>query len=152
MGFALIAAACLFFMKQLELFPLGGDALGVSGSRLAIAVGVNAVLGALMTLGIGMFAPVMILVTMLGMNPKVAFPIMMSSCAFLMPVAALRFIREKSFAMRPALGLAIGGIPAVLLAAYIVKEIPLYWVRWLVIVVVLYAASTMLRSAYAKED
>jgi uncharacterized membrane protein YfcA len=149
MGCALIAAAGLLLMTQLQLFPVGGDALGATGWKLAVAVAVNAVLGALMTLGIGMFAPVMILVTLLGMNPRVAFPIMMSSCAFLMPVAALQFIREKSYAMRPALGLAVGGVPAVLLAAFIVKELPLYALRWLVIVVVLYTASAMLRSAFA---
>jgi uncharacterized membrane protein YfcA len=82
------------------------------------------------------------------MNPTVAFPIMMGSCAFLMPVGSLRFIREKSYSPRAALGLAIGGIPAVLLAAYIVKTLDLYYVRWLVIVVVIYTSISMLWSAY----
>ena len=95
----------------------------------------------------------MILVSLLGMNPKAAFPIMMGSCAFLMPVGSLRFIRERSYSMRAALGLLVGGIPAVLLAAYIVKELPLYAVRWLVIVVVVYTSVSMLWSALAaKED
>ena len=93
----------------------------------------------------------MILVSLLGMNPKAAFPIMMGSCAFLMPVGSLRFIRERSYSLRAALGLAIGGVPGVLLAAYIVKELPLYAVRWLVIVVVIYTAVTLLRSAGATE-
>src|SRR5512146_396366 len=91
----------------------------------------------------------MILVSLLGMNPKAAFPIMMGSCAFLMPVGSLRFIREQSYSLRAALGLAIGGVPGVLLAAYIVKELPLYAVRWLVIVVVVYTALTLLASARA---
>lgn len=72
---------------------------------------------------------------------------MMGSCAFLMPIGSLRFIRERSYSLRVALGLAIGGVPGVLLAAYIVKSLPLYAVRWLVIVVVLYAAVTLLLSA-----
>ena len=75
-----------------------------------------------MSLGIGLYAPCMILVSLLGMNPTAAFPIMMGSCAFLMPVGSLRFIRERCYGLRAALGLAIGGIPGVLLAAFIVKN------------------------------
>ena len=149
MGMALLAAAGFFLMKQLNLFPAGADVIGVRGAKLAMAVGGNFVLGALMTLGIGLYAPCMTLVGLLGMSERTAFPIMMGSCAFLMPVGSLRFIREQSYSLRSALGLAIGGIPAVLVAAYIVKELPLYWVRWLVIVVVVYTAITMLMSAAA---
>jgi uncharacterized membrane protein YfcA len=151
MGSALLVAALLMLMTQLGLFPPGSDALGVRGVKFLVAVGGNFMLGALMTLGIGLYAPCMILISLLGMNPRAAFPIMMGSCAFLMPVGSLRFIREESYSLRPALGLALGGIPAVLVAAYIVKELPLYWVRWLVIVVVVYTAITMLRSAFAAE-
>src|SRR5215813_9017521 len=147
MGIALLAAAGLMFMTQLKLFPGGGDALGVTGIKFVIAVSVNFLLGALMTLGIGLYAPCMILVSLLGMNPKAAFPIMMGSCAFLMPVGSFRFMREKSYSRRAAFGLAIGGIPGVLLAAYIVKELPLDMVRWLVIAVVIYTSVMMLRAA-----
>jgi uncharacterized membrane protein YfcA len=147
MGAALLAAAAFMLMRQLGLFPAGSEAIGVSGARLALAIAGNLFLGALMTLGIGLYAPCMILVSLLGMNEKTAFPIMMGSCAFLMPVASLRFIRERAYSLRAALGLALGGIPGVLLAAYIVKELPLYWVRWLVIVVVVYTAATLLHSA-----
>src|SRR5258707_995772 len=149
MGSALLAAAALMLTTQLGLVPLGGEALALSGGRLAIAVGVNFVLGALMTLGIGLYAPCMILVSLLGMDPKAAFPIMMGSCAFLMPVASARFIRKDCYAPRPSLGLALGGLPAVLIAALIVKSLPLTAVRWLVVVAVTYAAITMLRSARA---
>jgi uncharacterized membrane protein YfcA len=150
MGAALLAAAVFFLMKQLNLFPTGSDVIGVRGAKLALAVGGNFMLGALMTLGIGLYAPCMTLVGLLGMTERTAFPIMMGSCAFLMPVGSLRFIREQSYSLRAALGLAIGGIPAVLVAAFIVKELPLYWVRWLVIVVVVYTAVTMLMSAFAE--
>jgi uncharacterized membrane protein YfcA len=150
MGIALLCAAALMLGTQLKLFPLGGDDLGVSGARLAIALAGNFTLGALMTLGIGLYAPCMILVSLLGMNPTVAFPIMMGSCAFLMPVASIRFIQKQSYSLRAALGLALGGIPAVLLAAYVVRSLPLGAVRWLVVCVVLYAATSMLRSARAE--
>jgi uncharacterized membrane protein YfcA len=144
MGAALLGAAALMLMTQLSLFPGGGEALGVRGARLAIGVGVNFVLGALMSLGIGLYAPCMILISLLGMDPKAAFPIMMGSCAFLMPVGSLKFIRERSYSFRAAAGLAIGGIPGVLLAAFLVVRLPIYYVRWLVIVVVIYTAITML--------
>jgi uncharacterized membrane protein YfcA len=151
MGAALLGAALLMFMTQMSLFPGGGEALGVRGTKLMIGIGVNFVLGALMSLGIGLYAPCMILVSLLGMNPTAAFPIMMGSCAFLMPVGSLRFIRERCYSLRAALGLAIGGIPGVLLAAFIVKSMPIYAVRWLVIVVVVYTALTMLKAGLTEE-
>jgi uncharacterized membrane protein YfcA len=147
MGAALLAAATFMFMRQLNLFPPGSDAIGVRGVALVLAVAGNFMLGALMTLGIGLYAPCMILVSLLGMSERTAFPIMMGSCAFLMPVASLRFIRERSYSLRAALGLAIGGIPGVLVAAYIVKSLSLGTVRWLVIAVVIYAAAGLLRAA-----
>jgi uncharacterized membrane protein YfcA len=151
MAIALLAAAAFFLMTILNLFPAGGAALALESWRLAIGVAVCLVLGALMTLGIGMYAPCMILVSLLGMDPKAAFPIMMGSCAFLMPTATIRFVRMDSYAPRPALGLALGGLPGVLIAALIVKELPLTWVRWLVVIAVLYAAISMLRSARARQ-
>jgi uncharacterized membrane protein YfcA len=147
MGIGLLVAAGLMLMTQLQLFPAGGDTLGLGGVRLAVGLSGSLVLGALMTLGIGFYAPCMILVALLGMNPKAAFPIMMGACAFLMPVASMRFVRTRRYSLRPALGLTLGGIPAVLLAAYIVKTLELGTVRWLVIVVVVYTAIAMLRSA-----
>lgn len=150
MGSALIVAAAIFLMQNLNRIPGGGNALGLSGGLLIFAIVANFCLGALMTIGIGLYAPAMILVSLLGMNSKAAFPIMMGSCAFLMPIASLRFIRFDAFSMRQALGLTLGGIPGVLIAAYLVKSLPLEWVKWLVIVVVVYAATAMLRSAYAE--
>ena len=147
MGLALLAAATFMLMRQLSLFPAGSEEIGVRGAKLAIAVGGNFLLGALMTLGIGLYAPCMILVSLLGMSERTAFPIMMGSCAFLMPVGSLRFVRERSYSLRNALGLALGGVPGVLIAAYIVRSLDLGTVRWLVIVVVVYTAITMLVSA-----
>ncbi|MGA2759405.1 MAG: sulfite exporter TauE/SafE family protein [Candidatus Cybelea sp.] len=152
MGTALLAAAVLFILTGLKgsHFGLSGTALGLDSPRLWIAVAINFCLGALMTVGIGLYAPCMIMVSLLGMNPVAAFPIMMGSCAFLMPIASLRFIRFDAISMRAVLGLTLGGIPGVLIAAYIVKSLPLNAVRWLVVVVVLYAAIVMLRSAFVR--
>lgn len=108
-------------------------------------------LGALMTLGVGMYAPCLIMISLLGMNPTAAFPIMMGSCAFLMPIASERFVKKRSYALRPSLGLTMAGVPAVLIAAIIVKSMSLTTVRWLVVVVVLYTSISMLRSARASK-
>jgi len=152
MGAALLAAAIFFTMSNLNLFPAGGTTLILQNWKLWVGTATTIVLGALMTLGIGMYAPCMILVSLLGMDPKAAFPIMMGSCAFLMPVATARFIRRDSYAPRPALGLALGGLPGVLIAALIVKSLPLYWVRWLVVCAVVYASVVMLRSATTRQS
>jgi uncharacterized membrane protein YfcA len=98
-------------------------------------------------LGVGLYAPCLILVSLLGMNPLAAFPIMMGACALVQPVASLRFFQTGAFAWGPSLGLAFGSIIGVLIAAYIVKTLPLIALRWLVIVVIAYAAFAMLRSA-----
>jgi len=147
MGIALLIAAVTFVLSIFEITAVGGDATGLSGANLAIAFACLFVLGALMTIGIGMYAPTMILVSLMGMNPVVAFPIMMGASAFLMPVAGLRFLKAGRYGLKAALGLAIGGVPAVLIAAFVVRSLPRNAMRWLVVAVVLYAAVLMLRSA-----
>jgi uncharacterized membrane protein YfcA len=147
MGAALFGAATIMLLQLMNLVPGGGNALALTGPKLVLGMGGNFVLGALMTLGIGLYAPCMILISLLGMNPTAAFPIMMGSCAFLMPVGSLQFIRKDAYNLRAALGLALGGPLAVLIAAFIVRSLPLFYVRWLVVFVVIYTATTMLRSA-----
>ena len=149
MGIALLGAAALMLMTQLNIVPGGGDAIGLTGARLALAIGGNFVLGVLMMLGIGLYAPCMILVSLLSMAPTAAFPIMMGSCAFLMPISSVRFVRTRSYDVRAALGLALGGLPAVLIAAYVVQSMSLDTVRWLVVVVVIYTALNMLMTTKA---
>jgi uncharacterized membrane protein YfcA len=149
MGLALLGAAALMLMTALKLFPVGGDTLGLAGVRLGIGLAGNFVLGALMMLGIGLYAPCMILVYLLGMAPTAAFPIMMGSCAFLMPISSIRFVKTRTYHVQAALGLALGGLPAALIAALIVKSLPLGAVRWLVVFVVIYTAINMLITAKA---
>ncbi len=146
MGLALLGAAVLMALTAMDAMPGGGTALRLQGAALGIGIGVNFVLGALMTLGIGLYAPCMVLVSLLGMNPTAAFPIMMGSCAFLMPAASLRFMRFGRYDMAAAIGLALGGVPAVLVAAYLVKSLPLDYVRWLVVAIAGYAAVTLVRA------
>lgn len=147
MGSALFLAASIMLLQLLGLVPGGGSDLGLTGGKLAIGVGVNFVLGALMTLGIGLYAPCMIMISLLGMDPKAAYPIMMGSCAFLMPVGGMNFIQKDKYHLRAAVGLMIGGPLAVLVAAFIVKELPILYMKWLVVLVVVYTASSMIGAA-----
>ncbi|WDV46817.1 sulfite exporter TauE/SafE family protein [Clostridiaceae bacterium M8S5] len=151
MAVALLITVCLMVAGQLGLMPGGGDAIGLSGGKLVIAVVGNFILGALMTAGIGLYAPCMALIYVLGLSSKIAFPIMMGSCAFLMPVASVKFVKEGAYDKRAALGVTIGGIVGVIIAAYIVKELPLNVLKWLVDAVILYTSFTLFKSSLSKK-
>ena len=146
MGVALFITAGFMIATKMGWMEGGGEAIKLEGAKLILAVAVNFILGALMTAGIGLYAPCMALIFALGMSPAVAFPIMMGSCAFLMPVASLRFIREGAYNRKASFAIAITGIIGVLIAAFIVKSLPLDALRWLVIVVIIYTATIMLRA------
>ncbi len=146
MGVALFITAGFMIATKMGWMEGGGEAIKLEGAKLILAVAVNFILGALMTAGIGLYAPCMALIFALGMSPAVAFPIMMGSCAFLMPVASLRFIREGAYNRKASFAIAITGIIGVLIAAFIVKSLPLDALRWLVIVVIIYTATLMLRA------
>jgi len=150
MGAALLIAAGFTLMAIFNKQAAGGEALALTGALLAIGIIGNFTLGALMSLGIGLYGPCLVMISLLGMNPKAAFPIMMGSCAFLMPSGSTRFIASGRYNLRAALGLALGGIPAVLIAAFLVKALDLFYVRWLVVVVVIYTALMLLRSAWVE--
>jgi len=150
MGAALLIAGCVFAATNLHVLPGGGVAFTLLGWRLYLAVGVNFLLGALMSVGIGLYAPCMIVVTLLGLHPLAAFPIMMGSCALVQPTAGLQFLRSGRYAFGTSIALTIASIPGVLLAAFVVKQLPLAALRWLVVLVVVYAAVSMLRSYRAE--
>jgi uncharacterized membrane protein YfcA len=146
MGTALLVAATVMLLTQLQWLPGGGEALGLQGWRWTVAVLGNFVLGSLMTLGIGLYAPCMIMVSLLGMHPLAAFPIMMGSCAFLMPIAGVRFLREDRYQLSASVGLTLGGVPGLLIATYLVKSLPLTAVHWVVMFVVFFTAMMLLRA------
>jgi uncharacterized membrane protein YfcA len=149
MGTALLAAAFFMAMSQLGLFPEGGTSLGLPPGKLMFAIGVNFVLGALLMLGIGNYGPCLVLLSLLGMDPRAAFPIMMGAGALVAMVGGIKFMSAHRYDLRAALGLCVGGIPAVLIAGLIVKSLPIDVLRSLVVCVVVYAAIVMLRSAAA---
>ena len=147
MGIALLLTAVLMVLKQLGLMPGGGDAIGLTGVKLVVGVIGNFILGALMSAGIGLYAPCMALVYFLGLSPQVAFPIMMGSCATLMPVGSIKFIKEGAYPRKAALILSISAVVGVFIAAYLVKSLPLEVLTWLVIVVIFYTSASMLSGA-----
>lgn len=148
MGFALFVTAILMIFGMAGLMPVGGEAVGLTGAKLVVAIVCNFILGVLMTAGIGLYAPCMALVYMLGMSPLVAFPIMMGSCAMLMPVASFRFIKEGAYNRKASFGIMVGGIVGVFIAAYLVTSLPLFWLRILVICVIFYTSFIMLRAYF----
>ncbi len=151
MGIALLITAGFMLAGKMNWIQGGGTSIGLYDFKLVIAVSVNFILGALMTVGIGLYAPCMALVFALGLSPQVAFPIMMGSCAFLMPPASVKFIKEGAYNRKAAIAMAVPGIIAVLIAALIVKSLPLDTLRWVVMVVVVYTSGVMLSAAFARK-
>lgn len=152
MGLALIVVAGLITLGQLNLMPTGGEAMGLDGAKLMIGCVGNFILGALMTAGIGLYAPCMAMIALLGMNPKASFPIMMGACAFVGPIACIKFVKEGAYEREISMGITLSGIVGSVLALLFVKNMPVYWLKWLVVGVVLYTASTMLSSANKKVE
>ena len=148
MGSALLLASLVMLAGLLGLVPAGGELVALSGVRLGVGLLGNFVLGALMTIGVGAYAPSLILFSLLGMNTKMIFPIMMGSCALLMPAGGIKFVQQGTYSPRAALALTLGGIPAVLLAGLWVKSMNLNLLRWLVFAVVVYTALSMLRAGW----
>jgi uncharacterized membrane protein YfcA len=153
MGIALLIAASFFTMTNLGLLPPAGTAMGLDGWRFVVAVGMNFILGALMCVGIGNYAPSMALLALLGMHPIAAYPIMIGSDGVLIPVAALRFLKSGRFAPQAALGITAGGVVGALLAFPLVNTLGnhLTLMRWAVTGVIIFAALSMLHSAWQAE-
>ncbi|MDT2597252.1 TSUP family transporter [Enterococcus dongliensis] len=145
MGWALIITAVLMGLRQtgmLNMLGEGNTATALTGAKLVIGVVVNFILGALMTIGVGLYAPCMAMVYMLGLSPLVAFPVMMGSCAGLMPVASINFVKEGDYARKVSLAITIGGIIGVIIAAKFVTGLNLDILTWIIIVVIVYTGIT----------
>jgi len=148
MGFSLLAVALIMLADRLRWLPVGGEAIGLAGWKLAVAVGVSFVFGALQTIGVGFYAPCMATIFALGMHPKTAFPIMMTATGLLMAAGSARFVKEKAYDPKAAFALTLFGIFGVLLAAYVVKSLPLDAMKWVVLGVVIYTSAVMFVSAH----
>lgn len=153
MGICLLVTAALMASGQLGLIKgLGtGTAIGLTGVKLVIGVVGNFILGALMMAGVGLYAPCMAMVYLLGLSPLVAFPIMMASCAALMAVGSPEFIKAGNYSRIGSLFITIGGIIGVYVASTFVTSMDIKILTWVIICVVVYTAITMLLKGIKKE-
>ena len=143
----LVLAAIAYAMTNLHLFPGGGTAATLPMGLTIAAIAANFAFGVLLNFGVGNYAPTLVTLSLMGMDPRLVFPIMAAGAAVMGAGACVRHIQMGKMDLRVVVGLAIGGVPAVLVAAFIVKTMPLELLRWLVIVVVLYAAAVMAHAA-----
>lgn len=143
----LFSAAIAYAMTNLHLFPGGGSASALPLSLTIAAITANFIFGVLLNFGVGNYAPTLVILSLMGMDPRLCFPIMAGAAALMGAGAGIRHIRIGEIDLRVVMGLTIGGIPAVFMAAYLVVTMPVELLRWLVLFVVLYAALLMLRSA-----
>lgn len=143
----LLLAAAAYAATNLSLMPGGGTAAALPLALTVAAIFANLVFGILLNFGVGNYAPTLVTLSLMGMNPRLIFPIMAAGAAVMGAGACVRHIQMGKMDLRVVVGLGLGGIPAVLVAALVVKSMPLTVLRWLVIVVVVYAAAIMLRAA-----
>ena len=146
-GGALLTAAAFYILANLNLMPAGGQATSLPPTLMLVAIAANFVFGVLINFGVGNYAPTLAMLSLFGMDPRLAFPIMASAASLCVATTSIRLVRRPGLDLRMVLGMALGGIPAVLVAAFVVRDIPVRPLRWLVVVVVLYAAVVLLRSS-----
>ena len=146
-GGALILAALLYALSSLHLMPAGGAAGSLPPLLTLLAIAANFVFGVLLNFGIGNYAPTLVMFSLMGMDPRLAFPIMAGGAALAAAGASIRHLGMGKIDVRLAAGLTLGGIPAVLIAAFVVKSLSVEKLRWLVSIVVLYTALVILRAA-----
>jgi uncharacterized membrane protein YfcA len=152
MGTGLMVVALIILAGLLNLMPLGGVAIGLTGWKLVLVIVMSLIFGALQTIGVGFYAPCMAMVYALGMHPATAFPIMMTATAMLMAAGGARFVKENAYDRKAAISMTIAGIAGVFLAAYVVKSLPLEVLKWVVCVVVLYTSIWMFISARKRDE
>ena len=153
MGFALLITAGLMFASKrgwLALLGANNTALHLTGIALVVGVVGNFIFGALMMAGVGLYAPCLAMVSLLGMDPKAAFPIMMGSCAALMAIGSPKFIKEGLYPRKGTIGLTIGGIIGVIVGYQFITSLSLNSLLWLIIVVVVITGFDMLRKGLKK--
>ena len=145
----LTLAAIAYALTNLHMMPGGGMATSLPVALTILAIAANFVFGILLNYGVGNYAPTLVLLSLMGMDPRLCFPIMAAGAGLCGAGASIRHIKMGEIKLPVVLGLALGGIPAVLVAAFVVKSMSVETLRWLVLVVVLYAAAIMFRSALA---
>lgn len=141
---SLIIATLFILGSKFNLIPLGGTASGLSGMKLAIAAICLFIFGALNNIGIGSYPLTMVTIYALGMNPSIAFPIMMGACAFSVPIGSMEFIKYGSYSRKITLYASTFGALGVLMGVYVVKELNIALLQWVLAVILFYSGLSML--------
>jgi uncharacterized membrane protein YfcA len=151
---ALFLAAIMYALSNLDLMPGGGTATSLPVTLMIVAIAANFLFGVLLNYGVGNYAPTLAMFSLMGMDPRLCFPIMAAGAGLAGSAASIRHINIGEIDLRIAIGITLGGIPLVFVAAFIVKSMSVEMLRWLVFIVVLYAAIVMLRAALSgrRED
>jgi len=152
MALSLLVTGILITLRQCNVFQSDEAATSLSGGFLLIAIAANFFIGSLTSLGIGNYAPTMAILYLLGLNPKAFFPVMAASAALILPTAAFRFCKSGRFDRRTAAGLTLGGVPGVLVAVYLVREMSVYWLLWIVVGVLIYSSLTLYQASLPKKE
>lgn len=149
LGFAMIALGIVMICKLMQIGPFGivGTANILRGGKLAIGVIVNFILGALMMVGVGLYAPCMALCLLLGLSADMAFPIMMGSCALLMPPGSIPFIKAGRYHRAASIPLILAGIVGVLVACFVITSLPLTVLTWVVVIVMFICSGIFFKDA-----
>ena len=143
----LALAGIAFVLSIAGRLPVGGTASGLPIGLTTIAIAVSFLLGLLANFGVGNYAPTLVMLSLMGMDPHYCFPIMASGASLMGAGSSMRFIKVPELDLRIVVGLTLGGIPAVLVAALIVKKMDVDLLRYVITVVVFYTAVVMARAA-----
>ena len=153
MGCAFVVVAFIMLSKQLGFFPnVGGDANGFTGMKLLAFALLMGLFAALMNAGIDMYAPAMALCALMGLNLAYAFPLAAGGCCAMMPTAGIRSIMVDAIDTKVAMWMFLGSIPGTLIAALIVKSMPLTVLTWLVICVLLYTSVSLIQASRSGKE
>ena len=141
---ALLIAAVLYTLSNLHMMPAGGLAASLPVPLAILAVAASFAMGVLLNFGVGHYAPSLLMLSLMGMDPRLVFPIMATGGALAAAVVSSRHLTRGVADTRIVIGFVLGGVPAVLVAAFAVKQMPVEWLRWLVIAVVIYASAELM--------
>ncbi|MFL6721094.1 MAG: TSUP family transporter [Sphingomonas sp.] len=143
----LTLAGIAFVLAIAGSLPAGGTASGLPMGLTVIAIAASFLFGLLANFGVGNYAPTLAMLSLMGMDPHYCFPIMASGASLMGAGSSVRFIKVPEIDLRIVVGLTLGGIPAVLVAALIVKKMDVDVLRYVITVVVFYTAVVMARAS-----
>src|SRR4051794_35786662 len=104
----LVLAATAYAMTNLHLFPGGGTATGLPAGPTIAAIAASFGFGILANFGVGNYAPTLVMLSLMGMDPRVCFPIMAAGGSLMGAGASLRGVRIGEGDRGRVVGLGIG--------------------------------------------